>query len=74
MKENPRYTFLLPAFKARFFEEALLSIKNQTYKDFKVIPFSELTVEYLDNYRSIYPRYRDIITSLDSSISVNPID
>lgn len=54
--------------------ELLYTYYTKNYKDFKVIPFSELTVEYLDNYRSIYPRYRDIITSLDSSISVNPID
>ena len=32
-----KYTFLLPAFKATYFREALESIKNQTYRDFKVI-------------------------------------
>lgn len=32
-----KYTFLLPAYKPNFLEEALLSIKNQTYIDFKVI-------------------------------------
>lgn len=47
MKENPRYTFLLPAFKTRFFEEALLSIKNQTYKDFKVIVSDDCSPEDL---------------------------
>ncbi len=34
---QPQYTFLLPAYKPNFLEEALESIKNQTYKDFKVI-------------------------------------
>ena len=34
---NIKYTFLLPAFKASFLEEALLSIKNQTFKDFVVL-------------------------------------
>lgn len=53
MKENPRYTFLLPAFKARFFEEALLSIKNQTYKDFKVIVSDDCSPEDL---KSIYDK------------------
>lgn len=32
-----KYTFLVPAYKASFLEEALLSIKNQTFKDFKVL-------------------------------------
>ena len=32
-----KYTFLLPAYKPQFLEEALLSIKNQTYTDFCVI-------------------------------------
>ena len=53
MKENPRYTFLLPAFKARFFEEALLSIKSQTYRDFKVIVSDDCSPEDL---KSIYDK------------------
>lgn len=32
-----RYTFLLPAYKPNFLEEALLSLRNQTYIDFNVI-------------------------------------
>lgn len=32
-----KYTFLLPAYKPNFFEEALRSIKEQTYSDFKVL-------------------------------------
>ena len=32
-----KYTFLLPAYKHDFFEEALRSIKNQTYSDFNVL-------------------------------------
>lgn len=32
-----KYTFLLPAYKPDFFEEALRSIKKQTYSDFKVL-------------------------------------
>lgn len=32
-----KYTFLLPAYKPNFLEEALVSIKQQTYTDFKVI-------------------------------------
>lgn len=44
---NIKYTFLLPAYKARFFEEALLSIKNQTYTDFKVIVSDDCSPEEL---------------------------
>lgn len=44
---NIKYTFLLPAYKARFFEEALLSIKNQTYRDFKVIVSDDCSPEEL---------------------------
>ena len=32
-----KYTFLLPAYKPNFLEEALESIKGQTFKDFKVL-------------------------------------
>ena len=32
-----KYTFLLPAYKIEFFQEALESILNQTYKDFQLI-------------------------------------
>ena len=32
-----KYTFLLPAYKPDFFEEALRSIKTQTYTNFKVL-------------------------------------
>lgn len=32
-----KYTFLLPSYKALFFEEALLSIKNHTYTDFELL-------------------------------------
>ena len=37
MNNNFKYTFLLPAYKPNFLEEALVSIKEQTYTDFKVI-------------------------------------
>ena len=40
-----KYTFLLPAFKASFLEEALLSIKNQTFKDFMVLVSDDCSPE-----------------------------
>lgn len=43
-----KYTFLLPAYKATYFEEALLSIKNQTYRDFKVLVSDDCSPEELE--------------------------
>ena len=40
-----KYTFLLPAFKATYFREALESIKNQTYTDFKVVVSDDCSPE-----------------------------
>ena len=48
-----KYTFLLPAFKSRFLEEALESIKNQTYNNFKCIVSDDCSPEDL---KSIYDR------------------
>ena len=50
---NIKYTFLLPAYKVLFFEEALQSIKNQTYRDFKVIVSDDCSPE---NLKSIYDK------------------
>lgn len=48
-----KYTFLLPAYKATFFEEALCSIKNQTYMDFKCIVSDDCSP---DDLKSIFDR------------------
>ena len=48
-----KYTFLLPAYKATYFEETLLSIKNQFYKDFKVLVSDDCSPE---NLESIFQR------------------
>lgn len=42
-----KYTFLLPAYKSTFLEEALLSIKNQTLLDFKCIVSDDCSPEEL---------------------------
>lgn len=42
-----KYTFLVPSYKASFLEEALLSIKNQTFKDFKVLVSDDCSPEDL---------------------------
>lgn len=48
-----KYTFLLPAYKATYFEETLFSIKNQFYKDFKVLVSDDCSPE---NLESIFQR------------------
>ena len=42
-----RYTFLVPAYKASFLDEALRSIKNQTYTEFKVLVSDDCSPENL---------------------------
>lgn len=51
---NPKYTFLLPAYKAQYFEKVLLSIKNQSFKDFNVIVSDDCSPEDL---KSIFDRF-----------------
>ncbi len=48
-----KYTFLLPAYKSKFFAEALRSIKGQTLRDFKVIVSDDCSPE---DIKSIYDR------------------
>lgn len=42
-----KYAFLLPSYKAQFFEQALRSIQNQTYKDFICIVSDDCSPENL---------------------------
>lgn len=42
-----KYTFLLPAYKAQFLNNALLSIQQQSYRDFKVIISNDCSPEDL---------------------------
>lgn len=46
--EKTKYTFLVPAYKGQYFQEALLSIKNQTYKNFKVLVSDDCSPENLE--------------------------
>lgn len=49
----------------------LLYTYYNNYKNFKVIPFSKLTEEYLKDYQSISTKYINIIKSIDNTIPVN---
>lgn len=51
-----KYSFVLPAYKAGFFGEAVESILNQTYTDFELVIVNDASPEDLD---SIVDRYRD---------------
>lgn len=51
-----KYTFLLPAFKAQYLEQALTSILAQTYSDFKVIVSDDCSPEAL---YSIVAKYEE---------------
>ena len=50
---SKKYTFLLPAYKVKFLEKTLFSIKNQTFKNFKVIVSDDCSPE---NIRRVYDR------------------
>ena len=47
----PKYTFLLPAYKAAFLDKALISIRNQTYSDFCCLVSDDCSPE---NLKSIF--------------------
>ena len=59
-----KYTFLLPAYKAKYLKQALDSIKHQTFGDFKVVVSDDCSPEklydivlpYLDDARFSYRR------------------
>lgn len=51
--------------------ELLYTYYTSDYKDFKVIPFSKLTNEYLKNYKTIGNKYVDIVKNIDNTIEVN---
>ena len=65
MSSSTRYTFLLPAYKAAYFEVMLRSLQCQTYQDFKVLISDDCSPEPLhdifnavctDDPRFIYRR------------------
>ena len=49
-----KYSFVLPAYKARFFKEALDSILNQTYKEFELVIVNDASPEDLDSIVKSY--------------------
>lgn len=44
----------------------------KSYKNFKVIPFSQMNSTYLNNYKSIYEKYKKVIQMYDEDMYVVP--
>ena len=64
-----KYTFLLPAYKPNFLEEALRSIKDQTYSDFKVLVSDDCSPHDL---KSIYNKVcGDAVAWIDDAKMLN---
>lgn len=53
--------------------ELLYTYYKSDYKDILVVPFSIINETYLSNYREIYDKYKEIIRSIDSNVSVNSL-
>ena len=53
--------------------ELLYTYYTNDYKDFKIIPFSKINSNYLSNYKDVYDKYKKVVVSLDSNISVIPL-
>ena len=49
-----RYSFVLPAYKARYFREAIESILDQTYSDFELVIVNDASPEGLDSIVNSY--------------------
>ena len=45
----------------------------KSYRNFKVIPFSQMNSTYLRNYKDIYERYKKVIQMYDEDMYVVPV-
>lgn len=64
-------------------DETLISIGNvsneliytyyNSYRNFKVIPFSQMNSSYLRNYKDVYEKYRKVIQMYDEDMYVVPV-
>ncbi len=55
-------------------ENELIYTYYNGFKNFKVIPFSQMTEEYNKNYKSLYDSYSQIVKKLDPNQVVKPLD
>jgi glycosyltransferase involved in cell wall biosynthesis len=54
MLETIKYSFVLPAYKAKFLKEAIDSIINQTYADFELVIVNDASPEDIDSIVKSY--------------------
>lgn len=54
MVETVKYSFVLPAYKAKYLREAIDSILNQTYTDFELIVVNDASPEDIDSIVNSY--------------------
>ena len=49
-----KYSFILPAYKAKYFHQAISSILNQTYTDIELVIVNDASPEDLDTIVSSF--------------------
>ena len=54
--------------------ELLYTYYTTNYHDFKIIPFTKLTTNELSNYKEVYEKYKNIVTSIDKTIEVTQLN
>ena len=54
--------------------ELLYMYYTPNYQDFKIVPFSKMNSDYLPNYKEVYEKYKNIVTSLNKDIYVKPLE
>ena len=52
--------------------ELLYTYKNSQQRYYKIIPFSKMNNNYLNNYQSVYETYKKVIQKYDQNIVVKP--
>lgn len=65
-------------------EESKISIGNisneliytyyRSYRNFKVVPFSQIDSNYLKNYKDVYERYKKVIQMYDEDMYIVPVN
>ena len=54
--------------------ELLYMYYTPNYQDFKIVPFSKMNKDYLPNYKEVYEKYKNIVTSLNKDIYVKSLE
>ena len=54
--------------------ELLYTYYTNQYHDFLIVPFSQMKEEYLNQYLTVYERYKDIVQGFDKNIFVESVN